>query len=40
MTEFDYIIIGFQWPGMPQSQVLETMQLFAEQVIPRVREGV
>jgi len=34
------LIVGFQWPGMPQSQVLETMQLFAEEAMPGVREGM
>lgn len=35
-----HMIVGFQWPGMPQSQVLEAMQLFAEEVIPKVRQVV
>ena len=36
----NHLIVGFQWPGMPQSQVLDAMQLFAEEVMPRVRAGV
>jgi alkanesulfonate monooxygenase SsuD/methylene tetrahydromethanopterin reductase-like flavin-dependent oxidoreductase (luciferase family) len=36
----NHLIVGFQWPGMPQSQVLETMQLFAEEVMPKVKNGV
>ena len=33
----NHLIVGFQWPGMPQSQVVDAMQLFAEEVMPRVR---
>ena len=36
----NHLIVGFQWPGMPQSQVLDAMQLFAEEVMPRVKEGL
>ena len=35
-----HMIVGFQWPGMPQNQVLEAMQLFAEEVMPKVRQGI
>ena len=35
----NYLIFRMQWPGMPQSQVLETMQLFAEEVMPKVKKG-
>jgi alkanesulfonate monooxygenase SsuD/methylene tetrahydromethanopterin reductase-like flavin-dependent oxidoreductase (luciferase family) len=29
-----------QWPGMPQSHVVEQMHLMAEEVMPRVRQGL
>lgn len=33
-------ILSCQWPGMPQSMVLDTLQLLAAEVFPRVRRGV
>jgi alkanesulfonate monooxygenase SsuD/methylene tetrahydromethanopterin reductase-like flavin-dependent oxidoreductase (luciferase family) len=35
-----HMIVCFQQPGMPQRHVLEAMQLFAEEVIPRVNQAV
>ena len=36
----NHLIIGFQWPGMEQPQVLEAMELFAADVMPLVRQGI
>jgi len=36
----NHLIVSLQWPGMPQSLVLDTMQMMAEEVFPRVRQGV
>ena len=35
----DHLILGIHWLGMPQSLVLDGIQLFAEEVIPRVRSA-
>ena len=32
--------MSIQWPGMPQSLVLETMQMMAEEVFPKVLQGM
>jgi hypothetical protein len=29
-----------QWPGMAQNQTLDAMHLLAEEVFPKVRQGV
>jgi alkanesulfonate monooxygenase SsuD/methylene tetrahydromethanopterin reductase-like flavin-dependent oxidoreductase (luciferase family) len=34
------LVVGLQWLGMPQRQVLDAMQLFAEAVMPRVAEAI
>lgn len=36
----NHLIMSIQWPGMPQSLVLETMQMMAEEVFPKVQQGV
>lgn len=36
----NHLVVSVEWAGMPQSLVLETMQLFAEEVVPKVRQGV
>ena len=36
----NHLIMSVQWAGMPQSQVLDTMTLLAEDVFPTVREGL
>jgi hypothetical protein len=28
-----------QWPGMPQSLVLDELHMLAEEVMPKVRQG-
>ena len=33
-------VLGMQWLGMPHNQVCDAMQLFAEEVMPLVAEGV
>jgi hypothetical protein len=32
--------MSVQWPGMPQSLVFDTMHILAEDVLPKVREGL
>ena len=39
-TGINHHILSCQWPGMPQSMVLDTLQLLAEEVFPRVRQGI
>ncbi len=39
-TGFNQLNCPFQWPGMPQIQVLDQMHLMAEEVLPRVRQGL
>ena len=39
-TGINHHILSCQWPGMPQSMVLDTLSLLAEEVFPRVRQGV
>lgn len=39
-TGINHHILSCQWPGMPQSMVLDTLQLLAAEVFPRVRQGV
>lgn len=36
----NHFIMSIQWPGMPQSLVLDTMHTLAEDVLPKVREGM
>ncbi len=38
-TGINHLIMSVQWPGMPQSLVLEVLQILAEDVAPRVRRG-
>jgi alkanesulfonate monooxygenase SsuD/methylene tetrahydromethanopterin reductase-like flavin-dependent oxidoreductase (luciferase family) len=33
-------ILGMQWLGMPHNQVCDAMQLFAEEVMPKVAQGI
>jgi alkanesulfonate monooxygenase SsuD/methylene tetrahydromethanopterin reductase-like flavin-dependent oxidoreductase (luciferase family) len=39
-TGINHVIVSVQWPGMPQSLVLETLEALAAEVFPRVRRGV
>ncbi len=36
----NHFVFGVQFPGMPQSMVLDQMQMLAEEVFPAVRAGV
>jgi len=36
----NHFVFGVQFPGMPQSMVLDEMQLLAEEVFPAVRSGI
>lgn len=39
-TGVNHIVMSIQWAGMPQSLVLDTMQILSEEVFPRVRQGI
>ena len=39
-TGVNHIVMSVQWSGMPQSLALETLQRLAEDVFPRVRQGL
>jgi alkanesulfonate monooxygenase SsuD/methylene tetrahydromethanopterin reductase-like flavin-dependent oxidoreductase (luciferase family) len=39
-TGINHVIVSVQWPGMPQSLVLEAIEELATEVFPRVRQGV
>lgn len=34
------MVLGVHWVGMPQNQVLDSMNLFAEEVMPKVKQGM
>jgi alkanesulfonate monooxygenase SsuD/methylene tetrahydromethanopterin reductase-like flavin-dependent oxidoreductase (luciferase family) len=36
----NHFVMGVQFPGMPQSMVLEEMQILAEEVFPMVRAAL
>ncbi len=36
----NHVVLQFHWVGMPQDLVLEQMQMFAEEVMPKVAQGV
>jgi alkanesulfonate monooxygenase SsuD/methylene tetrahydromethanopterin reductase-like flavin-dependent oxidoreductase (luciferase family) len=38
-TGINHLIMSIQWPGMPQSLVLDELHMLAEEVFPRVRRG-
>ena len=38
-TGINHLIMSVQWPGMPQSLVLDELHMLAEEVFPRVRQG-
>ena len=38
-TGINHLIMSVQWPGMPQSMVLDELHLLAEEVFPKVRQG-
>jgi alkanesulfonate monooxygenase SsuD/methylene tetrahydromethanopterin reductase-like flavin-dependent oxidoreductase (luciferase family) len=38
-TGINHLIMSVQWPGMPQSLVLDELHMLAEEVFPRVRKG-
>ena len=35
-----HMVLGLHWVGMPHSQVVDSMNLFAEEVMPRVKQGL
>ncbi len=39
-TGINHIVMSVQWSGMPQSLALETLQRLAEDVFPKVRQGL
>jgi alkanesulfonate monooxygenase SsuD/methylene tetrahydromethanopterin reductase-like flavin-dependent oxidoreductase (luciferase family) len=36
----NHVVLQFHWVGMPQDLVLEQMQMFAEEVMPKVAQGI
>jgi alkanesulfonate monooxygenase SsuD/methylene tetrahydromethanopterin reductase-like flavin-dependent oxidoreductase (luciferase family) len=34
------MVLGIHWAGMPHSQVVDSMSLFAEEVMPKVKQGL
>ena len=38
-TGINHLIMSVQWPGMPQSLVLDELHMLAEEVFPKVRQG-
>jgi alkanesulfonate monooxygenase SsuD/methylene tetrahydromethanopterin reductase-like flavin-dependent oxidoreductase (luciferase family) len=38
-TGVNHLIMSVQWPGMPQSMVLDVLHMLAEEVFPKVRQG-
>ena len=36
----NHIVMSLHWPGLEVSQSMETMQILAEEVFPRVRQGL
>ena len=38
-TGINHLIMSVQWPGMPQTLVLDELHMLAEEVFPRVRGG-
>ncbi len=38
--EISHMVLSFHWVGMPQDMVLEQMQMFAEEVMPKVEQGI
>jgi alkanesulfonate monooxygenase SsuD/methylene tetrahydromethanopterin reductase-like flavin-dependent oxidoreductase (luciferase family) len=38
-TGINHLIMSVQWPGMPQSLVLDELHMLAEEVFPQVRRG-
>jgi alkanesulfonate monooxygenase SsuD/methylene tetrahydromethanopterin reductase-like flavin-dependent oxidoreductase (luciferase family) len=39
-TGINHHVLSCQWPGMPQSMVLDTLHLLAAEVFPKVRQGL
>ena len=35
-----HMVLGLHWVGMPHSQVVDSMRLFAEEVMPKVKEAI
>ena len=38
-TGINHLIMSVQWPGMPQSLVLDELHMLAEEVFPKVQQG-
>lgn len=36
----NHLVMSLQWPGMPQSLALETTEMLAKEVFPKVRQGM
>ena len=35
-----HIVMSTEWAGMPESLTVETMEMIAQEVFPRVRQGL
>lgn len=38
-TGVNHLIMSVQWPGMPQSMVVDVLNMLSEEVFPKVRQG-
>ena len=38
-TGMNHLVASIEWPGMPQSLVLDTMHLIASEVLPALRRA-
>ena len=36
----NHIVMSAEWAGMPESLAVETMEMIAKEVFPRVRQGL
>ena len=36
----NHIVMSTEWAGMPESLAVETMEMIAKEVFPRVRQGL
>jgi alkanesulfonate monooxygenase SsuD/methylene tetrahydromethanopterin reductase-like flavin-dependent oxidoreductase (luciferase family) len=36
----NHVVMSMHWPGLEVARSMEAMELFAEEVMPRVRSGI
>ena len=39
-TGVNHLIMSVQWPGMPQSMVVDVLNMLSEEVFPKVKQGL